>query len=169
MHLFHQFDVQSTVHTATATASGDCFSILKGILQLLSAMLVLHSGHKNPCTRSRLLNTNIQNITCPHAPRNPRQEDSNFSVARFLIHNAKCWWKKLHYLWTGISLRPTITFLSILRMSTLLISHHNRINGPSGTRSLQVPTPIPKVSGVWHTKLWLQHFKDATNQGCSTS
>lgn len=130
---------------------------------------VLHSGHKNPCTRLRLLNANIQYITCPPAPRGPvqaRKQDSNLSVARFLICNAKWQRKRLHYLWTGISLRPTITFLP--STSTLLIRHHNGISGPFGTQSLQVPTPTPEVQGVWHTKLWLQHFKDATHQGCST-
>ena len=107
----------------------------------------------NQGTRPGLLNTNTHDITHPHAPASPGQagqEDSDLSVELFLVLNSRWGWKKLHYLLTGISLRPVITIFPISNASTLLISPHSGINGPSETLSLQVPIPTPEGWRVWH-------------------
>lgn len=106
--------------------------------------------------------------SCPTSPAQAGQEDSDLSVARFLIRNSKWGWKKLHYLWTGISLRPIITILPTSNASTLLVSLHSGINGPFGTLTSACSYSHPGgLKGV-ALQLWLQHIKDAARQGYST-
>lgn len=82
------------------------------------------------------VNSLFRNRTSPQAPTSPvqaGQEDSDLSVAHFLVPNSKWGWKKLHYFWIGVSLRPVIIILPVLNLSALPVSHPSAINGPVWT------------------------------------
>lgn len=78
--------------TTTAVTLGDCSNILKSIrysclrevwLQVPWSVWIPCAGHMNLCTHP--------------SPVQAGQEDSDLSVAHFLVPNSKWGWKKLHY------------------------------------------------------------------------
>lgn len=175
MFYFCQLNALSTPHTATASTPGHCSnsSCTKGTVATRKG----HCRCRQPCwchfqgTILRLLNRNVHWITCPYASTSPAQEeeDSDLSIAHFLIHNFK--WgegKRLHYLWTGISLRPSMTNLPISNISTSVTNHHSGISVPF--RGLESPSScsLPRELRSLALQQWLQHVKDITRWGCRT-